>query len=1359
MNSRWQANKIGLVNFWYYDEQEFYFVKGRMLLRGSNGSGKSVTMQSFVPLLLDGNLSPERLDPFGSRDRKMSNYLLEDEDEREERTGYLYLEFKRQESDTYHTIGMGIRARKGKPLEKWYFYIADGRRVNQDFYLYKETDEKVTLSKKELENRLGSGGGVIDRQGDYAEYVNRQIFGYDTPEEYKEMIDLLIQLRTPKLSKDFKPSVINDILSDSLQPLSEEDLRPMSEAIENMDTLTANLKSKQESRGAAGKIGKVYDRFNRFMLYKKAEQLKGKKEELDTVVGTIANHDNQLARATKEIRRQENNYQELEAELSACEKEKESLSTSDAVSLKQREEELKKSVELDRQNIAEKEKQLAEKQEKYIEYQTKKKQEEEKQEGKQREINNLLEEMEADAEGLQYSEFAFLKEEVKNTEKECQFQLYLTQTARLKSEIEQGLETIRQADRERRQIEEEIKKLDGKKRDRDHADRKVREGETLLTEIQNEYKEKVYRWNKENQQLVLNQELLQEISTFADTYGEASDYPKIRQKVADVSIALQSGYVNEQNRLGQLINQADINLKDLHDELTEWQHQKEPEPERSQGVERNREFLRQAGIPFREFYKVIEFDQNLSESQCNRLEEALLHMGVLDALIIDEEYRTKVLSFDTGRCDRYLFLNNTRLQKSLLELFDIDGDNIDMFLHQRIVGLLQSIGYEAGNVTDGGRDGIGASLQVDEHGRYEMGILTGTVTGDYEAGFIGIKAREKRRQAKITELLSLQEAEEKIKLTLEEELATVSVRLEKVRREFDVFPPETDLRIAFSQLAEARWGLELVQKEISTLETQIMEMNEAVKQIWEAAVLIAEKLYFKCRPEVFEEARKQAEHYQTCLYQLKSEHSACVQLFYRLGDIVETMADLDGDMDTIRYDKRKFERVLLQDREELKSIGEQLALTDYEEIKERLNYCITRLMDIPREKEECRVAITENTGITRELTRQLDELAEKRGKVETGLATVQDVFAKELELKLIELPEGQEYQQVMTQLEHAAGWNRDSMMEQLNQSYFENRGFLVEYQLTTTTLFEELEQHGSGILARRLDIQGKFRGTKVSFSELIKHLEDEIEELKQLLKDGDRELFEDILANTVSRKIRGKINGSLAWVEGMNKLMGGMNTSSGLKLNLRWRSKTAEVEDQLDTKELVELLKKDYRTMKEEEAEKLSGHFRSKVDEARRNMKDGGGSISFYSVMRDTLDYRKWFEFQLFSQKSGERQKELTNSVFGTFSGGEKAMSMYVPLFSAVVAKYKGGRADAPRIISLDEAFAGVDNKNIRDMFRLMVEFEFNFIINSQVLWGDCDTLDGLAIYQLLRPDNVKFVTVMPYLWNGRVKVAAADLS
>mgnify|MGYP000602409945 CR=1 FL=1 len=52
MNSKWQINRVGLLDFWYYDEEEFDFLDGRMLLRGANGSGKSVTMQSFIPLLL-----------------------------------------------------------------------------------------------------------------------------------------------------------------------------------------------------------------------------------------------------------------------------------------------------------------------------------------------------------------------------------------------------------------------------------------------------------------------------------------------------------------------------------------------------------------------------------------------------------------------------------------------------------------------------------------------------------------------------------------------------------------------------------------------------------------------------------------------------------------------------------------------------------------------------------------------------------------------------------------------------------------------------------------------------------------------------------------------------------------------------------------------------------------------------------------------------------------------------------------------------------------------------------------------------------------------------------------------------------
>ena len=340
MNSKWQINKVGLLDFWYYDEEEFDFLDGRMLLRGANGSGKSVTMQSFIPLLLDGNMRPERLDPFGSRARKMENYLLEEGDEREERTGYLYMELKRMESEEYMTLGIGIRARKNKKLEAWYFCITDGRRIGKDLFLYKDVENKITCSKGELKYRIGDGGKVMETQGEYAQCVNRLLFGFETQEEYKELLELLIQLRTPKLSKDFKPTVINEILSSSLQTLSEDDLRPMSEAIENMDSLKTNLDTLNESIRAARQIERVYEQYNQIVLYDKALLFSDVVKSYENSVKNGKQIEKDLITYTGKLQEEEQRYETLKQEEEILKEEKISLDKSDAAQLKEQEKKL-----------------------------------------------------------------------------------------------------------------------------------------------------------------------------------------------------------------------------------------------------------------------------------------------------------------------------------------------------------------------------------------------------------------------------------------------------------------------------------------------------------------------------------------------------------------------------------------------------------------------------------------------------------------------------------------------------------------------------------------------------------------------------------------------------------------------------------------------------------------------------------------------------------------------------------------------------------------------------------------------------------------------------------------------------------
>ena len=73
-------------------------------------------------------------------------------------------------------------------------------------------------------------------------------------------------------------------------------------------------------------------------------------------------------------------------------------------------------------------------------------------------------------------------------------------------------------------------------------------------------------------------------------------------------------------------------------------------------------------------------------------------------------------------------------------------------------------------------------------------------------------------------------------------------------------------------------------------------------------------------------------------------------------------------------------------------------------------------------------------------------------------------------------------------------------------------------------------------------------------------------------------------------------------------------------------------------------------------------------------------------------------------------------------------------------------------MIALDEAFAGVDDRNIGAMFALVGDLGFDYIMNSQALWGCYPNVRDLNIVELQRPANASFVTLLRYYWNGSVR-------
>ena len=116
---RWRLARAGIVNVWHYLENSFDLSGGRMIFRGSNGSGKSRALELLLPFLLDGNR--RRMDATGSARVSLDELMRTGAAEQTNRSGYLWLELRRPHGQ-YLTIGALIaHSRSSRKSQVSYF--------------------------------------------------------------------------------------------------------------------------------------------------------------------------------------------------------------------------------------------------------------------------------------------------------------------------------------------------------------------------------------------------------------------------------------------------------------------------------------------------------------------------------------------------------------------------------------------------------------------------------------------------------------------------------------------------------------------------------------------------------------------------------------------------------------------------------------------------------------------------------------------------------------------------------------------------------------------------------------------------------------------------------------------------------------------------------------------------------------------------------------------------------------------------------------------------------------------------------------------------------------------------------------
>lgn len=1377
--NKWQMNRAGILNYWYYDEAEFRFADGRLLLRGSNGSGKSVTMQSLITILLDGVKRADRLDSFGSKSRRIEDYLLGEKEisNYEDRTGYLYLEYKRENSEQYLTTGIGLHARRGaSKVDFWGFILQNGQRINKDILLFKmdkdpESGEKqrIPLSRKELENRIGQNGRVTTDQREYMAMVNQHIFGFENTDKYQELMKLLIQLRSPKLSRDFKPSVVYEILNNSLPSLSAEDLRPLAETLENMEKTKLSIEQLGREKAAFDRLCNVYDECNRAAIAQRSVTVREYDRQLHSLQEKLEKTTKDIEVARQEEQEAGKCQQALILENETLQQEQDDLKANEIYKAAEEKKRVLDELEQKKQEYENKDKKLSQKRQRELLQEEARREQQKKLEMMQADMQEKLEIMTDVATDAGFEQHMLMQKDFApaNVSVE-QFQIWLKscqEYSRHLQEVYQLLVEYEQKQLQNQQLEQELgqenRQLDIYRQEKQSLLQQLEQGRDDLVKAYYEWQKQCVDslpFSHEDESAMVNvlQNLYRDVGwkqandILDRVYGE-------RQRDLNTDIA-----ALQAERRG-----VEHQMAEVQEKLKVLKETKEAEPLRSEDCTSARAKLLAGKKSFLPFYEAAEFRPEVSEELRERIESALLDAGLLDALILPENEAVQGLPDDM--CGGVLFSQEVPLFADTLfnYLEPVPSAGIGA---ERIAAVLSSIivddSFYAAEPVSGVRINIA-------RGAYRQGMIAGHAGQRERALYIGRQAREAYRrkqiaekQQELQELLTQKDQQENELAVLQEKIQT----LQQSKQEFPQADVVTELHM--EDMAKTK-QIDMQEQRVTEKDARkkavmlnLRGLHQKIVEMRGGAKLTLAKSAYESALELMTEYRDQLSGLEL------SQHDFlhATQLSERME---QDIATLQSEVDELRGELVEREMEIEKNKKRLAVLEQLLQKMDAVAIENRIAEVVSRLQVIPSERD---AMVAQQTRAMNTRTRREEEKLRLQRREELYallLKNWQKLLHEELArgFVFVNMPEKTELRKLEQEwLKEKPSENM--LMSKVTAQYMRDQGILTEYRIsfreqrTEVPAMPDLVTEDAEVFSRAWqELQEKSyrqvalveaEGQLQSPYKQREWLKEHLEEQKNLLSEQDKKIYKEIIMNSIGKTISEKIYAAEDWIRKMNAMMQQSDTSSALRFHLDWKPVRAEQEDELDTVELVGLLHADPATLKDEDMARMVHHFQARIERAREEAEAKERDIeSFQAAVQELLDYRQWFQFRLYYDQGAQiKRRELTDKGFFRFSGGEKAMAMYIPLFSAVYSRYMEAGPDAPYIITLDEAFAGVDERNIRDMFKLVEQLHFNYIMNSQALWGDYDVVPALNIYELLRPANASYVTVVPYHWNGYVRQA-----
>jgi len=245
-----------------------------------------------------------------------------------------------------------------------------------------------------------------------------------------------------------------------------------------------------------------------------------------------------------------------------------------------------------------------------------------------------------------------------------------------------------------------------------------------------------------------------------------------------------------------------------------------------------------------------------------------------------------------------------------------------------------------------------------------------------------------------------------------------------------------------------------------------------------------------------------------------------------------------------------------------------------------------------------------------------------------------------------------------------------------------------------------------------------------------------------LLAERERAVLEDELLTGLAQQIHSRVVTARDLVRDMNADTRSKPMSSGLAVGIRW-AQSDKISDR--QRSASRLLDRDAAALGPERLAELRGLMREMIREYRA----GHPRATYREALAAVLDYRSWHVFELLLAKPGEPEVKLTRAKHSVMSGGEKSASIHLPLFAAANAPYSSAKPHCPRLIALDEAFVGIDERYKPDLFGLTVKFDLDLFMTGHDLWVTCETVPAIMHFDMYHDEATHTVSSLLMLWDG----------